>query len=476
MNSGRHMNSVATVATTGRVLVVDDHARARESMADILECTGHHVQCCSSAVEALRKLDATSFDVIITDLRMPGMTGLEFIHELSKRNDDAQVVMVTAHASVTTAVDAMRHGAFDYIEKPFNADQLEDLVGRAMRNGVERRSTVPAATDQANAMVGSSRVMQELRQRIAQVAPTGETVLITGESGVGKELVAKAIHAASQRAHGPMVSLNCPALSPQLMESELFGHERGAFTNADAPRVGRFELADKGTILLDEVSEISMPLQAKLLRVLQEKSFERVGSSSTQFVDVRVLATSNRDLHETVQDGEFREDLYYRLAVVPIHVPPLRARREDIPELITHFLQQAATRLGKSPCTLAPSAIQLLQEYIWPGNIREVENLTTRASVLNTGAPVTADELRGWLMSSTATATAADESESSEGGIRVGTNLAEMERRLIEATLEHYSGHRAQTANALGIGIRTLTNKMRAYGYAPRTKSFARAA
>jgi len=312
------MNSVATVATTGRVLVVDDHARARESMADILECTGHHVQCCSSAVEALRKLDATSFDVIITDLRMPGMTGLEFIHELSKRNDDAQVVMVTAHASVTTAVDAMRHGAFDYIEKPFNADQLEDLVGRAMRNGVERRSTVPAATDQANAMVGSSRVMQELRQRIAQVAPTGETVLITGESGVGKELVAKAIHAASQRAHGPMVSLNCPALSPQLMESELFGHERGAFTNADAPRVGRFELADKGTILLDEVSEISMPLQAKLLRVLQEKSFERVGSSSTQFVDVRVLATSNRDLHETVQDGEFREDLYYRLAVVPI--------------------------------------------------------------------------------------------------------------------------------------------------------------
>ncbi|HRX78846.1 MAG TPA: sigma-54 dependent transcriptional regulator [Pirellulaceae bacterium] len=467
------MTNVATPATTGRVLVVDDHARARESMADILECAGYRAQCCSSAVEALRKLDAATFDVIITDLRMPGMTGLEFIHELSKRHDDAQVVMVTAHASVTTAVDAMRHGAFDYIEKPFNADQLEDLVGRAMRHGAERRSSVPAATEQSNAMVGSSQVMQQLRQRIAQVAPTGETVLITGESGVGKELVAKAIHAASQRSHGPMVSLNCPALSPQLMESELFGHERGAFTNADAPRVGRFELADKGTILLDEVTEISMPLQAKLLRVLQEKSFERVGSSDTQFVDVRVLATSNRDLHETVQDGEFREDLYYRLAVVPIHVPPLRSRREDIPELLSHFLRQAATRLGKAPCEFAPSAIDLLHDYIWPGNVREVENLTTRASVLNLGTPVTADELRGWLMTSTTTA---NENESNVDDVRVGTNLADMERRLIEATLEHYGGHRAQTANALGIGIRTLTNKMRAYGYAPRTKSFARAA
>ena len=301
-------------------------------------------------------------------------------------------------------------------------------------------------------------------------------MLITGESGVGKELVAKAIHAASRRAKGPMVSLNCPALSPQLMESELFGHERGAFTNAEAPRIGRFELADKGTILLDEITEISLPLQAKLLRVLQEKSFERVGSSDTQFVDVRVLATSNRDLHAAVQDGEFREDLYFRLDVVPIHVPALRERRGDIPELITHFLQQAATRLGRAPCILAPSATELLQEYAWPGNVREVENLTTRASVLNTGIPVTADDLHGWLMSPPATTTALDDFDSSADGIRVGTNLAEMERRLIEATLEHFSGHRAQTANALGIGIRTLTNKMRAYGYAPRTKSFARAA
>ncbi|MBC8354131.1 MAG: sigma-54-dependent Fis family transcriptional regulator [Planctomycetes bacterium] len=470
------MSSAPTILTTGRVLVVDDHARARESMADILECTGHRVQCCSSAVEALHKLDASSFDVIITDLRMPGMTGLEFIRELSKRHDDAQVVMVTAHASVTTAVDAMRHGAFDYIEKPFNADQLEDLVARAMRHGAERRSTVPATTDQSSAMIGSSAGMQQLRQRITQVAPTSETVLITGESGVGKELVARAIHSASTRGQGPMVSLNCPALAPQLMESELFGHERGAFTNADAPRIGRFELADKGTILLDEVTEISLPLQAKLLRVLQEKSFERVGSSDTQFVDVRVLATSNRDLHASVQDREFREDLYFRLAVVPIHVPPLRERRDDIPELIAHFLQQSATRLGKAPCELTPGAMELLQEYAWPGNVREVENLTTRASVLNVGTPVVADELRPWLTSSLTALSASNEFAPQDDGIHAGTNLAEMERRLIEATLEHFSGHRTQTANALGIGVRTLTNKMRAYGYAPRTKDFARAA
>lgn len=463
-------------ATTGRVLVVDDHARARESMADILECAGHHVQCSSSAVEALRTLDTTSVDVIITDLRMPGMTGLEFIYELSKRNDDAQVVMVTAHASVTTAVDAMRHGAFDYIEKPFNADQLEDLVGRAMRHGAERRSTVPAATAQTSAMVGSSRVMQQLRQKIAQVAPTNETVLITGESGVGKELVAQAIHAQSQRDQGPLVSLNCPALSPQLMESELFGHERGAFTNADAPRVGRFELADNGTILLDEVTEISLPLQAKLLRVLQEKAFERVGSSDTQFVNVRVLASSNRDLHSYVKEGEFREDLYFRLAVVPIHVPPLRERREDIPELVSHFLTQAAARLGKAPCELACSAADLLEGYAWPGNVREVENLTTRASVLNSGHPITADELRPWLMDSPNSSIMENLSSGSEEAIHVGTNLADMERRLIEATLEHFGGHRAQTASALGIGVRTLTNKMRSYGYAPRTKTFARAA
>jgi DNA-binding NtrC family response regulator len=383
---------------------------------------------------------------------------------------------VTAHGSVAAAVEAMRHGAFDFIEKPFNADQLEELVARAMRHGevVDRRSSVPATHGFSDSMVGSSAPIQQLRRQIAQVAPTGETVLISGESGVGKELVARAIHAASRRGRGAFVSLNCPALSPQLMESELFGHERGAFTSADAPRVGRFELADGGTILLDEVTEISLPLQAKLLRVLQERSFERVGSSETRGVDVRVLATSNRDLRREVADGRFREDLYFRLAVVPIQVPPLRARRDDIPDLAEHFLQQAAARLDKAPCQLDPAAKELLTAYHWPGNVRELENLITRASVMSTHGAIAADDLRPWLIDTPSDAIPAEEPTLLSGRV-VGMNLEEMERRLIESTLEHFNGHRAQTAHALGIGIRTLTNKLRAYGYAPRAKSFCRA-
>jgi transcriptional regulator with GAF, ATPase, and Fis domain len=258
------------------------------------------------------------------------------------------------------------------------------------------------------------------------------------------------------------------------MESELFGHERGAFTSADAPRVGRFELADGGTILLDEVSEISLPLQAKLLRVLQERAFERVGSSQTQSVDVRVLATSNRDLRREVAEGRFREDLYFRLAVVPITVPPLRTRREDVPALAQHFLAQSARRLEKSPCILDRAAEELLTSYHWPGNVRELENLITRASVLDSQGTIRADDLRPWLIDSPAPASAADDPAPQPERL-LGMNLEAMERRLIEATLEHFQGHRAQTAQALGIGIRTLTNKLRAYGYAPRAKSFARA-
>ena len=479
------MTNKPTQPITGRVLVVDDHARARESMADILRHAGHQVQCCASAVEALREVDRQPFDVIITDLRMPGMSGLEFIRALEQRRVDAQVAMVTAHASVQTAVEAMRHGAFDYIEKPFNVDQLEQLVTRALRQAEtgERRATVPAASQSSPAMlIGASPAMRLLRERIEQVAPTNETVLITGESGTGKELVAKAIHAASGRAGGTLVSLNCPALSPQLMESELFGHERGAFTSADAPRVGRFELADGGTILLDEVTEISLPLQAKLLRVLQERSFERVGSSETRKVDVRVVATTNRDLQAEVAAGRFREDLFFRLAVVPIHVPPLRERGADVATLAAHFLSLAAQRLHKSACELDATALDLLTNYRWPGNVRELENIMTRASVLSRGVTITADELRPWLMKTSDSSPSAErggnKSETGEvvGDVQAGMNLYDMERKLIEATLDQFDGHREKTARALGIGVRTLTNKLRAYGYAPRAKSFAKAA
>jgi len=457
----------------GRVLVVDDHRQAREAMADVLRRAGHQVACCSCAAEALQIVQRETFDCVVTDLKMPGMDGVEFIVQLEQRQYGAQIVMVTAHASVATAVEAMRHGAFDYIEKPFDIDQLEQLVARAIRHG----GLVHGPTEEDDAqrvepplMVGSSRPMQVLRQKIAQVAPTPETVLIIGESGTGKELVAQSVHAASDRRNGPLVSLNCPVLSAHLMESELFGHERGAFTGADTPRTGRFEAANGGSILLDEVTEIDLTLQAKLLRVLQEKTFERVGSSQTQKVDVRVLATTNRDLHAEVTAGRFRQDLYYRLAVVPLHVPPLRERREDLPELIEHFLTRCAQRLGREPCALEAGARELLMNYSWPGNVRELENVITRVSVLGNGEPATADELRRWLL-------AGDERPGENAGadLPAGMSLEEMERRLIEATLEQYGGHRAKTAKALGIGVRTLTGKLRQYGYAPRERSFSKA-
>jgi len=457
-------------APRGRVLVVDDHRQARESMADVLRQSGHSVDCCSSAAEALGAIERDRFDCIVTDLKMPGMNGVEFIVQLERRKYGAQVVMVTAHASVETAVEAMRHGAFDYIEKPFDVDQLEQLVARAIEHG-----RVVVAPAQAEApfgqppappvMIGSSRVMQELRARIAQVAATSETVLITGESGTGKELIARAVHAQSDRRSGPLVSLNCPVLSAHLMESELFGHERGAFTGAETSRVGRFELAAGGSILLDEVTEIDLNLQAKLLRVLQERSFERVGSSQTIHTDARVIATSNRNLEEAVEAGRFRADLYYRLAVVPLEAPPLRARAEDVPELIEHFARQAAARLGRAPCELSAEAQDLLAGYHWPGNVRELENLITRASVLASSRRIEADQLARWL--------SLDEGAADDGPpVPVGTSLQETERKLIEATLDHFGGHRAKTAQALGIGVRTLTGKLRQYGYAPRAKSF----
>ena len=461
-------------SATGSVLVVDDDHYARESMTDVLEQAGHEVACCSSGAEALNLLADRQFDCVVTDLKMPGMNGIELIQQLRRRQIDVQVVMVTAHASVSSAVEAMRYGAFDYIEKPFGAEQIEDLVARAVRHqrlvAKEPRRETQSDAFQPASMVGSSPAMQSLRKRIAQVAPTPETVLIHGESGTGKELVARAIHAASLRSEGPLVSLNCPVLSAHLMESELFGHERGAFTGADSARTGRFELAQGGSILLDEVTEIDLPLQAKLLRVLQEKSFERVGSSATIHADARVLATTNRDLRAEVHAGRFREDLYYRLAVVPLFVPPLCERRQDIPELVDHFLDRCHQRLGREPCTLDGSARELLQNYRWPGNVRELENIITRASVLNTGAPVGADQLRRWLLDDVAAGPAP-----CDGEVPVGLSLQDMERKLIEATLGHFDGHREKTAKALGIGVRTLSGKLRQYGYAPREKTFSKA-
>lgn len=487
-----------------RLLVVDDHARARESMAEILSHAFGETRSCGSAAEALEVAADWGPDVIVTDLHMPGMDGLELIQRVRERAIDAEIVMVTAHASVHTAVEAMRRGAFDYLEKPFDADRLESVVGRAITvaKGQEKRARLMGnAAEPSTMLVGDSRPMLELRDRIRKVAASSETTLIHGESGVGKELVARLTHAWSPRGAQPLVSLNCPALSPQLMESELFGHERGSFTGAEAKRVGRFELADRGAILLDEVSEIELSLQAKLLRVLQERCFERVGSSESRNLDVRVLATTNRDLAIDAKEGRFRLDLYYRLAVVPIHVPALRDRPEDIPQLIENFSNRVAQRLSRSPRSIRSAALSVLMSYHWPGNVRELENLVTRWSVLGGDSPVEETEARLAMEESASVSQPATRQQESlplsssrmdneqiaetpvvshiavEGSeVGASASLEDMERRMIEATLARFDGHREKTAKALGIGVRTLTNKLRAYGYAPRTRAFGKVA
>lgn len=467
----------APQANHGRVLVVDDNASARESVADVLRHVGHTARACSSGAEGLAALREEAFDVVVTDLQMPGMNGLELIREIERRRFGVQSIMVTAHASVETAVEAMRHGAFDYLEKPYNVDRLEATVSHALdrkRLQATTEESPGSDVDSAPRMIGSSTAMATLRERLARLAKTDETVLIQGESGVGKELVAQTLHALSGRAEAPLVSLNCPVLSEQLTESELFGHCRGAFTGADADRVGRFELADNGSLLLDEVTEINLGLQAKLLRVLQERTFERVGSSESKSVDVRVLATTNRDLGEEIAAGRFREDLYYRLAVVPVSVPPLRERGEDVLELAEHFLTQASQRLGRERLTLDAGAKDLFLSHGWPGNVRELHNVITRACVLADGSTVSADLVRSWLRQDTVQANRT--SDATPTTLPIGESLAEVERRMILATLQQFDGHRQRTADALGIGVRTLSGKLRSYGVAPGEKDFSQRA
>ena len=413
------------------VLVVDDNRHSRESLCDAASMIGFRANSCGSGKEALDLLARQPVDVVVTDLQMPGMDGLALVREVRARHEKTQIIMVTAHGSIGTAVEAMRYGALDYLEKPVQVEPLEAAIRKAIDAttlGDRATAIPPGDTSDDVVMIGDSPVMQSLRQRIALVAPTDETVLITGESGTGKELVARSIHQQSRRRHEAMISLNCPVLSAHLMESELFGHERGAFTSADHARIGRFELADKGTILLDEITEIDLALQAKLLRVLQERRFEKVGSSSTISADVRVLATSNRDLLSEVAASRFRQDLYYRLAVVPIELPPLRTRREDVPTLVQHFLDQAIARVGREPISVSPCAMDLLQVHAWPGNVRELENIVTRAALLTLGETLTADQLRPWLWENEA---ACGGENASSGGLAVGMRLEEMERQLI---------------------------------------------
>jgi DNA-binding NtrC family response regulator len=444
-----------------RILIVDDQDMMRDSLAATLVREGHEVVAAYDGQVALQRLGEKKFDLMLTDLRMPKMTGLELLTEAKKIRPDMPVVLMTAFATVQTAVEAMKQGAYDYIQKPFDGEELKILIERTLEHARLRieNQTLRGVVESMNAprpLVGDGPLMTQVKRRIELVGKSNATVLIRGPSGTGKEVASRAIHFASDRRDRPFLAVNCAALSESLLESELFGHEKGAFTGADRVRRGRFELADGGTLLLDEISEIAPGLQAKLLRVLQENAFERVGSSVTQQVDVRVIATSNRDLEQAVHEGKFREDLFYRLNVVPIELPALRDRAEDIPELVRHFLSNIARRDRAPFRHIEPEAVRALQRYHWPGNVRELQNLIERAVILETDPGVIrAETILPWLKMP----------GESRGGLGMeqlaGKPLEEVEKHVILSTLERFKGHRVKTAGALGIGVRTLGMKIK---------------
>jgi DNA-binding NtrC family response regulator len=470
---------------SSKVLVVDDKQMMRDSVGSTLQRAGYSVVVATDGNSALSMVAKHRPAAVITDLKMPEMDGLELLARLRQADDQLPVVLMTAYGSVNDAVAAMKKGAFDFIQKPFEGDQLVMVMRRAVEhsrllreNAALRTVTAPQQGD-TPVLVGKSPAMRQLAQQIHQIANSNGTVLICGESGTGKEVVSRTIHAHSTRRDSVMLAVNCAALSSNLLESELFGHEKGAFTGADQMRKGRFELADGGTLLLDEISEIGPELQAKLLRVLQEQSFERVGSSMTMKVDVRVIATTNRDLAAAVAAGDFHQDLYYRLNVLPIVLPPLRMRADDVPLLVDNFLLQLAMREGREPKRFDDESIELLKQYSWPGNVRELQNICERASVLSRGQVVKAGLIQPWLTTPEPTVliqpapmpaapaktnahaihapqTAAP--ANAVGGIR---SLEEIEREQIIQTLGYFSGNRVRTAKALGIGVRTLGLKLK---------------
>ncbi|MHC5026820.1 MAG: sigma-54-dependent transcriptional regulator [Planctomycetota bacterium] len=468
-----------------RILVVDDKEMVRDSVATTLSRRGHSVVAASGGAAAIEKLGTRKVDAVITDLQMPGMSGIELLEAIRAVDEELPVVFMTAYGTVDTAVKAMKQGAFDYITKPFSGDELIVAIERAMEHGrlvhenrILKLRQPAIEVEGGPEPVGSGSVMQSLRSRMERIADSQGTVLITGESGAGKEVAARRLHALSPRADRPFLAINCAALSTNLLESELFGHEKGAFTGADRLRKGRFELVDGGTLLLDEISEIAPELQAKLLRVLQERTFERVGSSQSMAVDVRVIATTNRDLPEEVEAGNFRQDLFYRLNVLPLEIPPLRQHPEDLPELVDHFLAQVARREGKAGKTIEPAALECMLAYHWPGNVRELQNICERASVL-TGDETT---IRAGLVAPWLTAMVPGKADSMIEVAPMGQvlsapsggaegcpdivcdgdlTLEEIERSTIVATLQHNNGHRQKSARALGIGVRTLGLKLK---------------
>ena len=447
------------------ILVVDDDQAHRGMLRTMLRSWGYAVSEAADGDEALNLVRERAFDAVLTDVRMARMDGIHTLKSVLEYNPALPVVLMTAYSSVETAVEALRLGAYDYLVKPLDFEILRHTLRQAIehsRLSVENRELRRQLSEAAArpGILGRSPAMLAMQETIATVAPTEATVLITGESGTGKELVARALHSGSARADKPMVTVNCAALAENLLESELFGHEKGSFTGADRRREGRFVQANGGTLFLDEIGEMPLPLQAKLLRALQEGEVQRVGSDAPLTVDVRVLAATNRDLREEVARRRFREDLYFRLNVISLEVPPLRDRGEDIPVLAAHFLERFAGRNRKSIRGFSPQAVDSLLRYAWPGNVRELENAVERAVILCNGDLITRRELPAAITE----AASREEASSAAVGALAGLPLDELERRAIGETLRCTGDNKSEAARQLGITRATLHNKLRKYG------------
>ena len=441
------------------ILIIDDEKNIREGLAAALEMEGYTVALAADGKQGLARMVKGDIDLVITDLRMPEVSGEQVLAKVAAENPGVPVIVLTGHGSIDSAVEAMRNGAYDFLTKPLNLDQLILIVKRALESrelAIKHRELLEQLNSRKSfeSIIGKSAEMQKIFATVRKAADSKASVLITGESGVGKELIANALHNLSPRRDKPLIKVHCAALSENLLESELFGHEKGAFTGAVARKRGRFELAAGGTIFLDEIGEIDQNVQIKILRVLQDKRFERVGGEETIEVDVRVIAATNRDLEKEIADGRFREDLYYRLNVVHIHVPPLRERRDDIPLLIASFLQEFAKENGKNIEGIDARARSALYKFDWPGNIRQLRNCLESAVVMCSSSVITLEDLPPSIAGS---------GEDALISIPAGIPMEEAEKILIQQNLAINKGNKSKTADILGIGRKTLHRKLDEY-------------
>lgn len=449
---------------TKQILLVDDDESLRRVMQIQLEEAGYTVDAVSDAESALKALDAYSFPLVITDLIMPGMSGMELLRRIRQENPDAVIIMMTAFGTIQGAVEAMRSGAFDYITKPINYEELVILAQRALahRSLVEEVRTLRASLDQKygfESIIGHSKSLLYVLDLAGRAARVDSTVLIQGETGTGKELLARAVHYNSERRNKPFMTINCGAIPRDLLESELFGHVKGSFTGAVAHKTGKVEAADGGTLFLDEIAEMPLELQVKLLRLVQEREVEKVGSPAPSKVDVRIIAATHRNLAAMIEDGTFREDLFYRLSVIPLELPPLRQRHDDIPELVSHFFVKAKTRVGRPNCILPVSLLPYFQRYTWPGNIRELENVIERLVVLSIGNEITLEDLPEYLRKARSSAEAYSLELQPEG-----ISLEAVERDLIQRAMEKFNWNQTQAARYLDISRKTLIYRLEKHG------------